>query len=105
MNSKIIYAALLMLALLIVLPVVSHGNANTAQNISGHSTLTADGSPGPAPVPHGNVLVADGTPAPPPVPRRYFHPPHVRQLRRRSNRKQRRAHREKTPAPPSNFRK
>src|ERR1700744_6216856 len=68
MNSKIIYAALLMLALLIVLPVVSHGNANTAQNISGHSTLTADGSPGPAPVPHGNVLVADGTPAPPPVP-------------------------------------
>jgi hypothetical protein len=72
MNSKVGYASLLTLALLIVLPALSTVNATSAQNIRSHS-LIADGTPAPPPVPnpwfqHDAALVADGTPAPPPVP-------------------------------------
>src|SRR5579863_906443 len=66
MNSKVIYASILMLAPLIVLPVLSTVNATPAQNAGGHSAVTADGSPAPPPIPP--VLVADGSPAPPPIP-------------------------------------
>ena len=68
MNSKAVYALLLTLALLIVLPVLNTANATSALNTSGQSALVADGTPAPPPVPHPDYLVADGTPAPPPVP-------------------------------------
>jgi hypothetical protein len=73
MNSKAVYALLLTLALLIVLPVVGTVDAITAANVGDHSALVADGTPAPPPVPHpwfqsAPELVADGTPAPPPVP-------------------------------------
>lgn len=66
MNSKVVYAFLLMLTLLIVLPVFSTVNATPPQT-NGHSAFVADGTPAPPPVPHPD-FVADGTPAPPPVP-------------------------------------
>ena len=66
MNSKVVYALLLMLTLLIVLPVLSTVNATPTQNAGGHSALVADGSPAPPPVPP--ALLADGSPAPPPIP-------------------------------------
>ena len=44
MNSKAVYALLLMLALLIVLPVLNTANATSGPNASGHSALVADGS-------------------------------------------------------------
>jgi len=66
MNSKVVYASILMLALLIVLPVLSTVNATPTQNAGGHSALVADGSPAPPPVPP--ALLADGSPAPPPIP-------------------------------------
>jgi hypothetical protein len=68
MNSKVVFAICLTLALLIVLPVHNTASEIATQTASGHSTLTADGSPAPPPGPHGNVLVADGSPAPPPGP-------------------------------------
>lgn len=79
MNSKVIYASILMLALLIVLPVVSTVNATPAQNASGNSAVVADGTPAPPPVPNpwfqsAPELLADGTPAPPPVPNPWLTP-------------------------------
>ena len=66
MNSKVVYALLLALTLLIVLPVLGTVNATP----TGNSAL-ADGTPAPPPVPNPYLLpelVAEGTPAPPPVP-------------------------------------
>ncbi|HEX4381024.1 MAG TPA: hypothetical protein VH022_13370 [Candidatus Acidoferrum sp.] len=74
MNSKVVYAVLLALTLLIVLPVFGTVNATSSHHFRAQPTLVADGSPGPPPVPHPNVvpqepeLVADGSPGPPPVP-------------------------------------
>ena len=67
MNSKVVYAALFALTLLIVLPVFGTVNATSTQ-LAGYAALVADGSPAPPPVPHPDFLVADGSPAPPPVP-------------------------------------
>jgi hypothetical protein len=73
MNSKVVYAFLLALTLLIVLPVHSTVNATPAQHASSNSVFVTDGSPGPPPVPplaiqQEPLLVADGSPGPPPVP-------------------------------------
>ena len=73
MNSKVVFALLFALALLIVLPVHSTVNATPAQIVSGSSVLVADGSPGPPPIPplvmpQEPLLVADGSPGPPPIP-------------------------------------
>ena len=73
MNSKVIYAFVLTLALLIVLPVLNTANAIASQNARGQSALVADGTPAPPPAPNpwlqpAPELVADGTPAPPPAP-------------------------------------
>ena len=72
MNSKVAYALLLALTLLIVLPVLSTVNATPAQHASGSSVVVADGSPGPPPTPNPwlvpqqePLLVADGSPGPP----------------------------------------
>ena len=67
MNSKVVYAALFALTMLIVLPVFGTVNATSTQ-FAGIAALVADGSPAPPPVPHPDFLVADGSPAPPPVP-------------------------------------
>ncbi len=70
MNSKVVYAVLFVLALLIVLPVLSTVNATAPRHASGN-TMVADWSPGPPPVPHPDaepLLVADGSPGPPPTP-------------------------------------
>ena len=67
MNSKVVYAALFALTLLIVLPVFGTVNA-TSTPLAGNAALVADGSPAPPPVPHPDFLIADGSPAPPPVP-------------------------------------
>jgi hypothetical protein len=79
MNSKVVYASLLALALLIVLPVLSTVNATSAQNINAQSALVADGTPAPPPAPNPwfqptPELVADGTPAPPPAPNPWLLP-------------------------------
>jgi len=71
MNSKVVYAVLLALTLLIVLPVLSTVNATSAHQARGQTVLFAAGSPGPPPTPHLNeqaMLVAAGSPGPPPVP-------------------------------------
>jgi hypothetical protein len=73
MNSKVGYALLLALTLLIVLPAVRTVNATPAQYAAGSPVIVADGSPGPPPVPplvtpQEPWLVADGSPGPPPVP-------------------------------------
>jgi hypothetical protein len=71
MNSKVVYAALLTLTLLIVLPVLSTVNATSTHQVNGQTVLFAAGSPGPPPTPHLNeqsILVAAGSPGPPPVP-------------------------------------
>jgi hypothetical protein len=71
MNSKVVYAVLLALTLLIVLPLLSTVNATSTHQANGQTVLFADGSPGPPPTPHLNeqpMLVAAGSPGPPPVP-------------------------------------
>jgi hypothetical protein len=81
MNLKAVYALLLVLTLLIVLPTLSTVNATPAQHVSGNSVLVADGSPGPPPVPNPWLLpaepelVADGSPGPPPVPNPWLQEP------------------------------
>jgi len=65
MNSKVVYAVLLALTLLIVLPVLSTVNATSAHQARGQTVLFAAGSPGPPPTPHLNeqaMLVAAGSP-------------------------------------------
>ena len=47
MNSKVVYAVLLTLTLLILLPVLSTVNAAPGLHVSGNSALVASGSPGP----------------------------------------------------------
>ena len=71
MNSKSVYAVLLALTLLIVLPVLGTVNATSALHSNGNTAIVAEGSPGPPPVPHPNAdpfLMAEGSPGPPPTP-------------------------------------
>ena len=79
MNSKVVYALLLALTLLIVLPVLSGVNATSTLHAGDHPALVAAGSPGPPPVPNPWLqpepeLVAAGSPGPPPVPNPWMMP-------------------------------
>jgi hypothetical protein len=82
MNSKVVYAALFALTLLIVLPVLTGVNATSPLHADGHSALVAAGSPGPPPVPNPWLqpepeLVAAGSPGPPPVPNPWLQEPEL----------------------------